>query len=148
MIRPLVLHLAVVLSACGFGYAQKPACPLSDEKQAMTEADTLRTWDVLYKSYTLYQKCDDGATAEGYGESVARVLVDHWNTLSQFAELVKKDPAFLRFVLRHVDATDDEKDLQKIKTEAKTRCPTGLRAICDGLGKEAESALKQSATSP
>jgi hypothetical protein len=113
MIRPLGLSLAVVLSACGFGYAENRACPVSAEKQAMTEADTLRSWDALYKSYTLYQKCDDGAIADGYSESVARVLADHWDTLPQLAELAKNDPKFLRFVLRHVDATDDDKDLQR-----------------------------------
>jgi hypothetical protein len=112
----------------------------------MTEADMLRSWDALYKSYTLYQKCDDGAIAEGYSESVARVLADHWHTLPQLAELAKKDPKFLRFVLRHVDATDDDKDLQKIKTEAKAQCPTGLRTICDDLGKEADTALKEAAS--
>jgi hypothetical protein len=93
----------------------------------MTEADTLRTWDALYKSYSLYQKCDDGAIAEGYSESVARVLVDHWNTLPQLVELAKKEPKFLHFVLRHVDATGDAKDLERIKAEAKAQCPTGLR---------------------
>ena len=146
MIRPLVLFLAVVLSACRFGFAENRACPVSAEKQAMTEADMFRSWDALYKSYTLYQKCDDGAIAEGYSESVARVLADHWDTLPQLAELAKKDPKFLRFVLRHVDATDDDKDLQKIKTEAKAQCPTGLRTICDDLGKEADSALKEAAS--
>jgi hypothetical protein len=52
----------------------------------------------------------------------------------------------LRFVLRHVDATDDDKDLQKIKTEAKAQCPTGLRTICDDLRKEADSSLRESAS--
>jgi hypothetical protein len=73
---------------------------------------------------------------------VARVLADHRDTLPQLAELAKKDPKFLRFVLRHVDASDDDKDLQKIKTEAKAQCATGLRTICDDLGKEADSALR------
>jgi hypothetical protein len=146
MVPRLSPFLAIVLIAFGRGYAENPACPVSVEKQALTEADTLRTWDALYKSFAQYKKCDDGAIAEGYSESVARILVDHWNTLPQLAELATKDHDFLRFVERHVDATNDEQDLQKIKAEAKTQCPSGLRKICDDLSKEADSALKEAAS--
>ena len=147
MIRRLLPLLLILVIACGRGYAENPACPLSVEKQALTEADTFRSWDALYRSFASYQKCDDGAIAEGYSESVARILVDHWNTLPKLAELATKNHEFLRFVERHIDATNDEKDLQKIKAEAKTNCPTGLRKTCDDLSKEADSALKETASS-
>jgi hypothetical protein len=126
--------------------AEHKACPVAAEKRAVTEADTLRTWDALYDWYRMYQDCDDGAIAEGYSESVARILVDHWSTLDQLRGLGKKDPNFFRFVLRHIDATNDGKDLQRVETEAKTQCPTGLRDICDELAEQADSALKEAAS--
>ena len=111
------------------------------------QADTLRTWDTLYKSYKLYGKCDDGAIAEGYSESVARILVDHWNTLPRVANLVAKDARFRRFVLGHVDSTLDLNDLKKIRANAKRQWPSGLSAICAELTKETDAALKEDASS-
>lgn len=136
--------VALILFVCGVGYAQDRGCTDSDSKQAETEAETLRTWGSLYKSYSLYRNCDDGAIAEGYSESVARILVDHWNTLLGLADLAKKNKQFFRFVLRHVDATDDDNDLRKIRAKAATQCPRRLGGICHDLKKAADSALKES----
>ena len=121
-------------------------CTEQEAIQAEESTDHLKHWSDVYQSFTRFSQCDDGAIAEGCSESVARVLVDQWYTLPQLAELAKNDPKFLRFVLRHVDATDDDKDLQRVKTKAKTQCPLALRSICDDLGKEAGSALKESAS--
>ena len=41
-----------------------------------SEADRLRSWDALYGSYKAHRNCDDGAAAEEYSESVARILSD------------------------------------------------------------------------
>jgi len=120
------------------GYSQQRPCP--------TLLPTLRTWDALYKSYASYRSCDDGFVGENYSESVARLLVDHWNTLPRLASLARENVDFRRFVLKHVDATLDMKDVEKIKAEAKTQCPQGLRALCDDLGKQADSALKEDAS--
>ncbi len=124
-------------------HPESKECPIPAEKRALTEADTLRSWDALYASYTLYLNCDDGAIAEGYSESVARILVDHWSTLDQLTVLTKKNPGFFRFTLRHIDATGDEKDLQRIQAAATTQCPPALHDICDAIAKRAASALKE-----
>src|SRR5579883_2388072 len=42
---------------------------------------------------------DDGAIAEGYRESVARILVDRWKTPQELASLTKNDKPVLSFVL-------------------------------------------------
>jgi hypothetical protein len=107
---------------------------------------TLRTWEALYKSFRLYGYCDDGAVGEGYSESVARILVDHWNTLPRLASLARENADFRRFVLKHVDATLDMKDVEKIRKRAITQCPEGLHALCNDLTKQAEAALKEDAT--
>jgi hypothetical protein len=108
----------------------------------------LRSWEELYRSYRLYRRCDDGAIGEGYSESVARILVAHWNTLAQLARLAKKDAEFQTFVMGHVDATLNMDDVEIIKRNAKTKCPTGLRAFCNDLAKQADSALKENAATP
>jgi hypothetical protein len=140
MHRTLALF-ALVLLACGLGFAQKTPC-----MQAFDEADTIRTWDGLYRSYGLYRSCDDGAVGEGYSESVARILADHWGTLPRLADLGKKDGRFRQFVLRHVDASLDMKDIEEIKTRARTQCPRRLGTLCHELANEADAALKEAAS--
>jgi hypothetical protein len=139
--------LIVILLLAGSGYAQKHACS-DGERAALDEAVTLRSWDALYKSYKSYRHCDDGAIGEGYSESVARILVDHWSTLSRLAQLGNKDAEFRAFVVHHVDTTLNMDDVEKIKTRATAQCPNGLRTLCSDLAKHADSALKEDASTP
>jgi hypothetical protein len=130
---------ALILALGGAGSAQQRQCP--------TIMPTLRAWDELYKSFELFQNCDDGAIAEGYSESVARILVDRWSTLPRFSFLGTKNVAFRKFVLKHVDASLDTRDLQTIKEKATTQCPDGLRSVCHDLRKQADAALKEGTAS-
>jgi hypothetical protein len=84
------------------GAAQQIRCSNTDARRAEAQAETLRSWDDLYKSYTFYRQCDDAAIAEGYSESVARILVDHWITLPRLAQLARKDNEFRHFVIKQV----------------------------------------------
>jgi hypothetical protein len=138
--------LIVSILAGHFGHAQQQPCSPEEARLAESEADTLRSWDAVYRSYKLYRQCDDGAIGEGYSESVARILVDHWNTLPRLASLTDKDPEFRRFVLDHVDATLDVNDAKKISAKARTQCPTGLRSLCDNLRKQADFGLNDAAS--
>ncbi len=129
------------------GYGQKDQCT-EEEGLAALEAVTLHSWDALYKSYESFRLCDDGAISEGYSESVARILSDHWNTLPRLSQLAGKDADFRAFVIRHLDATLNMDDVEKIKKSAKTQCPRGLQTLCGDLVKQADSALKQDASTP
>jgi hypothetical protein len=139
--------LVVALFSGQFGYGQQRTCTGAEARRAEAEAVTLRAWNALYRSYKLYPQCDDGAIGEGYSESIARILVDHWDTLPQLARLAKEDAEFRRFVMGHVDATLTIGDVKKIRMNAKTKCPTGLRDVCTDLAKQAHSGLKQGASS-
>jgi hypothetical protein len=129
------------------GYAQKHQCT-EGEGRAALEAVTLHSWDALYKSYKSYRLCDDGAIGEGYSESVARILSDHWNTLPRLSQLAGNDADFRPFVIRHLDATLNMDDVQKIKKSARAQCPRGLRTLCGDLARQADSALKEDASTP
>jgi hypothetical protein len=144
MNKPCAAGLLLVLltSASLFASVQRRSCTADKEYRALDEADSLRTWDALYRSYRLYRECDDGAIAEGYDESVARILVDQWSSLPRLASLAGGDAAFRLFVLRHINAVDDSDDLKKIRASAKTHCPNGLTGLCAVLSKKADAALK------
>jgi hypothetical protein len=149
--RTIVTTIGLIITLLLFaqaGYAQKHPGSVGECQAAFDEAGTLRSWGALYKSYKSYRHCDDGAIGEGYSESVARILVDHWSTLSRLAQLGNKDAEFRAFVVHHVDATLNMDDVEKIKRRAKAQCPTGLRTLCSDLAKHADSALKEDASTP
>jgi len=135
----LMLSLVVVELA----HSQRKPCTRAEQLQAETEADTLRSWDALYKSYRLYGRCDNAAAAEGYSESMARILVDHWNTLPRLAELIREDKGFGDFV--GLDATMNMKDVDAVKQNAKRHCPAGLAGLCNKLAKDADAAIAEDA---
>lgn len=144
-----VAAIAVIVVGLGFGsdsaFSQRTGCSRSQEMKALDEADQLRTWDALYKSYKAYRLCDDGAIAEGYSDSVGRILSHHWRTLARFASLAKGDVGFRKFVLRYIDETGDTEDLSVIEKNAKGRCPAGFSALCGDISRKARQAITDSA---
>jgi hypothetical protein len=142
------LASAVLVLVPYWGGAQHLSCSDTDAKKAFDEADNLRSWDALYASYNKYRSCDDGAISEGYSESVARIIVDHWSTMPQLGHILKKRADFRQFVLTHIDATLDEKDLQNIKAKAASQCPPTLAKLCNEVMHQADSVLKEVLSSP
>lgn len=130
------------------GRARKQPCTDAEARAALDGAVLLRTWVTLYRSYKSYRQCDDGAIGEGYSESVARILVDHWNSLPDLADFTGADGEFRSFVIKHIDATLNMDDVEKIKRSAETQCPSGLRTLCTALAQQADAALKEGASSP
>jgi len=125
-------------------HAQKRPCSLADSEQADREASKQRSWNSLYRSYHRFApRCDDGSIAEGYSNSVVRILVDHWDTLPRLSELAANHQGFESFVLRHVDATVDGADLDKIRAKASHSCPAGQNDLCRRLRRAADRALKE-----
>ena len=86
---------------------------------------------------------DDGAAAEGYSESVARILADHWESLRQFSRLTENEKGFRAFVLRHLDATLNMEDVRAIHANSMQHCPADLRNLCKDLRKSADAAIKE-----
>jgi len=111
--------------------------------EALDVASTIRDWSVLYGAYSKYKKCDDGAIAEGFTESVVRMLADDWGSTAKLGPLAKRNRRFLAFVYRHINESADEKDLEKIVENVRTSDCEGIsRSICTGIKARAEAALK------
>ena len=125
--------IAIIIFGDIVGYTQEHPCTDTEAKKAEDEAIGLRSWDDLYKSFKLYKQCDDGAIGEGYSESVARILVNRWNTLSRLETLGTKDAAFRRFVLKHVDGTIASDNVVKINKNVTLSCPKNLQKLCSDL---------------
>ena len=139
-------HVAAIMLfglAC-IADAQSRPCTQADSQHAMSEADGMRSWDALYKSFKNYRQCDDGAIGEGYSESVARILVDAWPSLPRFFRLSASNSTFRRFVFRHIDSTLNPEDLKKIAENATGKCPKDMGMVCDDIARQAEVALRSS----
>jgi hypothetical protein len=137
-LRVVLVALAAISAIAG---PPPPPCGEVEHRQVAKEADTLRSWDDLHKSYRRYRHCEDIEAAEGYSESIARILADHWETLPRLKQLVDQDRAFGDFV--RLDATMDMKDVAKIRGFARNRCPTGFNALCLKLEKQADETIAE-----
>ena len=84
----------------------------------------------MHRQFRLYGHCDDGAIAEGFSESVTRLLADRWATVRNVEPMIAADRDFGRFIVRHVDATVPPDRLQKIARNASERCPRNLKSFC------------------
>lgn len=138
--------VVVFVVSVGFStamHSQQKACTESEYRAMETEASQLRNWDAVYKFHCHYERCGfDADAAEGYSESLARILVDHWETLPRLAELMRRDKTF-RVGL---DVTMDMNDIAKIRQNAIRNCPTGLKDLCVNLRKDADEAIAEDAS--
>ena len=105
-------------------------CTSDEAYRAETEADRLNTWEVLYQSYKRFSHCDDGAIAEGYSDSIGRLLADDWKDISSLVKLCRSDSNFEKFVARHLDETISIDTWEKIISNATNSCPDKARSVC------------------
>lgn len=139
MKRYCIQALTVILI---FGHSVSQAgdgriCTKDEAYQAESEASTVGSWSTLYTSFKRFGHCDDGAISEGYSDSVARLLTQHWDQIARLDSFAKKDRAFRLFVIRHIDDTVPIDDLKEIERNATTRCPYGLKRLCKSIAEAA-----------
>lgn len=136
------LQVLLALSVVAPTGARTKPCTSEDARAAEEATDRAHeSWTRLNKQYLKWARamdCDDGAIAEGWSDAVARLLANSWDDLPALARLVKADPDFLPFVLRHISATASTDDLERARANAEARCPPGghdeiCRLILDGV---------------
>lgn len=130
-----------VVSMCweSLALADKKFCTKEESQSAEAVAATADSWAQLKEQVDRYSHCDDGAIAEGFSESVSRLLADQWRDIRQLGEIVMTQSEFRMFVLRHIDETVPNERLERIGENARERCPQGLEDLC----REIESRVVQ-----
>jgi hypothetical protein len=124
------------------GTGKRP-CTKSEARQAEKDVDSLSNWDGVYRAYTKFSQCDDGAIAEGYSDAVGKLLADDWANFKRFLTLSKTDRGFSRFVVRHIDATLPKEILERISTNVQSACPAGEENVCRVLADASSRAITQ-----
>ena len=151
--RKLVFVFQLMALAVGSaGFTQKQAlpspahlqspCPRDQEWQALDEYEKLKTWADIFRSFKRYGHCDDGAIAEGYSDKVVHLLATDWKTFSALDGLAKKDPAFRKFIIRHIDTTADTQELRSAQQNAHRRCPEEGKELCRVIDRQISRQLR------
>jgi hypothetical protein len=132
----LLIVIAIVLSApnqaSAYGSSQ---CPRVKAMKAEIAAADVRSWGELFNAYLDYSVCDSGAIAEGFSDSVGRLLSADTVRWSELAGFVRRDDRFLGFIVRHIDETIPATTVDSIEQNAREKCPKSARNICQTVLK-------------
>ena len=131
-----LVFLLMGLSGWGVS-AASIGCTAEEARKAEAVAGVARSWSDLHETFRLYNHCDDGAVAEGFSESVTRLLADNWKTLPDLVRLFGGDADFRGFVIRHIDESAPADRLKKITRNARGQCPANLQSFCKQLREAA-----------
>jgi len=135
----LLMVVAARSSALPAQRQNREPCPVADASKAETDVATLRDWRAVYESFVRYGRCDDGAIAEGYSETVGRLLTKDWQHFGDLLQWTRRSKAFELFVVRHVDATIADETLREIARNAEVQCPSNARRLCRLIARAAKA---------
>jgi hypothetical protein len=94
---------------------------------------SLRNWAEVYKAFKQFGQCDQAAIAEGYSDSIARLLSRQWDTVDLLNRLTLHDRSFEQFVLRHVDELMTPDQAAAIRKNAESQCPSDAKRLCKSI---------------
>lgn len=110
--------------------SEKKQCTQEEAFQAESEANTLKDWDSVYRSFRRFEHCDDGAISEGYSDTIGRQLAHDWEHFLRLNEICSSDKRFERFILKHVNSTMRANVWEIIINNTRLRCPSKAERLC------------------
>jgi hypothetical protein len=138
----LILILSIIV-ICWNASAQERPCSKAEAIEAESSVSRLNNWEDIYKSFKRFQHCDDGAIAEGYSDSVVRMIAYRWSRLDALIKFASSDRDFYTFVLRHIDATTDKSEIEKVIINSSKHCPESASAMCSAIEETARKVLRE-----
>ena len=103
IMRRFLLMWACVAAICWIpnAVAETRICTEDEAQKAEGVVAIVKSWERSHQHFKRYMHCDDGAIAEGFSESVSLLLAEHWGEIGQLGAILKSDPAFRKFVIKH-----------------------------------------------
>lgn len=123
----------VAVSCSSSALADTRVCTADEAYKAEAISDVATSWSQLHRQFRQFAHCDDGAIAEGFSESTTLLLANHWGTTRQMEPMIASDPAFRRFIVRHVNDTVPAERLRRIARNAGKQCPRHLKSFCEDI---------------
>jgi hypothetical protein len=102
-----------------------------------------KNWDSLYRLFKRFGACDDGAIGEGFSEDVAQLFVKQWTHLDTLSRITASDKIFEQFVLRHIDPTLSNDELNSIENNSRLHCPKGQKRLCKLVQSRVQSSFEE-----
>ena len=147
-LKSLVLLQMIVWSLVfplGTGIAQNSPCTESVMEEFFQVLPKMTNWQAIHGgSRKFIPVCsDDGVFAEGYTDAVVSTLAERWQEFPILNQVIKREPSFRRFVLRHINASADSDQLRRVESNAQNRCQSSMRKFCDEIAVEAQKAIRE-----
>lgn len=117
-------------------------CTQQEQLRAEDASTTAHDWDALHLAYQQFENCDDGGTAEGFSDTVMKLLADKWETAPRMFELTSHDSGFKRFVLNHINATGNLDVIKRLQENAQSHCIAHRRDMCKLIVSRAKLAVR------
>ena len=137
-----LLLIASVLQLTTFA-ARAQTCSNADGVKGEEAVDHLNSWSDVRAAFVRYApQCDNGGVAEGFGDRVVHLLATRWRSLYELDEMMIKDDAFRKFVLRHIYATAYTDELRAIAQHSQS-CLKKDRPLCKQLNRAALEAIDE-----
>jgi hypothetical protein len=140
----LRIALASACFALGVGSvacaADKP-CTKADAVNGEKAIERSNNWNQLYKSWQDYRHCDTGSVADGYTDSLMRLIVE-WKGVDTLAALMQKDPEFKEWVHARLKSPAAKDDQPTVYSRAMASCPKAMDAFCAELAESVKPAAK------
>jgi hypothetical protein len=105
-------------------------CTTEDSIRADAGLASLKTWADVYRAYMKFAQCDQGSVAEGYSDSVARLLSEKWDSADELNRICSRNRGFEKFVLRHVDELMTPQQARTVRKNARSHCPRNALKLC------------------
>src|SRR5438105_2724925 len=135
---PLGSALRESLSTRAFACIRQPSSARVDS-QIAAAATALKSgkssWPRLAAIRVSLDGCDDGYVSEGISDVSCRSLADQWSSTPW------SDQRLILFLIRHIDATCTQDDLQAIVGNAQ-QCPKNRTRLCTSLVRAAKQAMQ------
>jgi len=110
--------------------------------------DSAKSWSDIARWYRSCPGCDDGCSAEALDAEITHKLATTWDTLTDFEEMIRKEPELGPTILRHLGGDGDPKELRAILRNATLRCPSKQKALCSRIISAARRGLAEQRQAP
>jgi hypothetical protein len=100
-------------------------------------------WEKLSPALRTLRRCDEDELSELFSDAVCRQLADGWKDAAAIASAVRRSPELLEFLLRHLDHGCAAESLEKVRENAKRRCPRYGLKFCTAVAARAAKVLEE-----
>lgn len=140
--RTLLFSLLVIFFLISGSYADTSNCPDPAAAANAVNESQIKNWNDLYQAFRANIKCDSAALSETYSYFIVSTLANEWNTLSDLRKITSADNSFKAFILKHINADAEPRDVVALLSNATERCPAEDIQFCSAINKEVRKTLQ------